>query len=202
MPQILLEYYGDSSKTEQVSHVLVYDDRTDIYLFDNGEQHKQAFKFENADPIIKKGFNQAVSKTYANAFLSHQNRGVWLVNFSSILRTLNNTVWKTFDFNSCSAYGQSIPWVGSWENDNIEAAYLKKDAGSERPHLMSCQHANWGGCRLYVTLVTNNVNGAYLFMGAYPMRFRWWTLSWQFWDNEISSYEMFQTNVKLYGVKI
>ncbi|MFY7938828.1 MAG: hypothetical protein ACOVOQ_15730, partial [Flavobacterium sp.] len=183
-------------------HVLLYDDRTDIYLFDNRELHKEAFVFEDANPNRHKGYNEAVSKTFAGA---QPWGGAILVNMSSILRTLNNITWKTFDFNTCSAYGQSIPWVGNPENDNIEAVFLNKNTGSERPHFMGCEHANWGGQRIYITLTSNNPNGKYAYLGWYHLSRVWYnpfTWGWRYWDNRISSYEMFQTNVKLYGIQI
>jgi hypothetical protein len=195
MPQVLIDYYSDSTKTESVTHVLVYDDRNDIYLFDNPKDHNQAFVFENANPNRHKGFNEAQSKSYATA----NKFGQLVISFSGLLRTINNTVWKSFDFGSCNAYGLSIPWVGSSENDNIEGYTLLKNTGSERPHIMSCEHANWGGKRLYITMVSNVNYAKQVWVGAWPMKYRWWTLSWVFWHNEISSYEMFQTNVKLYG---
>lgn len=217
MPKEIINFFADttnesdSTKIGNVSHYLIYDDYIDAYLFDKEEEHLSAFTFENADINRKKGQNEAFCKTYGAAFLATLNgagTGFWSLNSNSLIRTITNLTWKTFDFGSVgwniNAYGNSISWVGNAENDRIDAVWLNRMPGSERVHYMGCEHINWGGNRIYISLVSNKPGGDYLILNNLPMKFSWWPWSfgWKYWNDNISSYEMFQTNVKLYNNQI
>lgn len=203
VPNELLEWNKNGDEAV-VSHVLLYEDRTDIYLFDTKEEHAEAFQFEDGKESRLKGYGQATLKTYQDVSFSNVSN-ISATNYSVILRQISNTIYKTFDFNSVGwnqyAYGQSIDWVGSNENDEISGIQLNSSFGSERVHFMACVDANYQGARLYITKLYSGV--AYTDMFRYTYSINIWFTTWQKnWNDEISSYEFFQTNVKLYNNQI
>ena len=120
------------------------------------------------------------------------------VPFGTIFRNFTNPNWGKLFFNSVWGWGNSVPWVGPGENDAISSLTLEDinpTWTNERVHFMGCQHAVWGGSRLYITLASSSTHKLGVApVGVYPFKL-WGWLPWGNWNNTISSYEIVQAQV-------
>jgi hypothetical protein len=202
-PEALLEF-GKDTNIPTVTHVILYEDRTDIYLYDDTPSFKANVKFGDGNPNRLKSLNGARCNTYDG--LQTLGNTAWY--YGTNFRTLTNPNYGKLFFSSVWGYGNSVPWVGSAENDAISAITLEDfntpsapwvNSTVERVNFQGCQHINWGGSRLYITLASGKIGiGA---VKVYPFKL-WGWLPWETWDNTISSYEIVQANVWVGGISI
>ena len=202
-PTALLSF-GTDTNVATVTHAIIYEDRTDIYLYDDTSSFHANVEFGDGSQNRLKSMNGARCKTYDGLGLS----GLFAIPFGANFRTITNPNWGRLFFNSVWGFGNSVTWVGSWENDAISSLTLEDfntptspwaNSTVERVHFMGCQHAVWGGSRLYVTLAGGRLATAPI--GVYPFKL-WGWLPWGTWDNKISSYEIVQANVWVGGYTI
>jgi hypothetical protein len=189
-----LKEWNKTGEEEVVSQVLLYDDRTDVYLFDSKEEHQEMFTFAEGNQNRLKGQNEVTLKTYNDIATSGSGGTI----YGNILRSIANCCWAKRCFGNFWCYGDGAGSLPSSEDNEISGIQLGQTWwGAERAQFVCCQFSNWGGSRLYITKVTTNPI-AYANMFNYNYTYIWN----RNWNDAISSYELFQTNSFLSGQRI
>jgi hypothetical protein len=158
-----------------------------------GEDGMVVFYYKNWDDFVKTVQMKPIENDIKNlneGSISYEHSNSGGTQFKQNLVT-----WKGFEFNNSYGIGQSSSYVGNSFNDKFTevlvghyACYLP--AGSSTPcvsdNYMGCEHSNWGGRRVVLTV-----------SGWWPhgdVRFRLNTIQFtranvRSWNDEISSCE-------------
>ncbi|MCU0328523.1 MAG: hypothetical protein MUE53_05985 [Chitinophagales bacterium] len=182
--------FGENNVNNTITHVFIYEDREEIFLFDDSSEYKEAIQFEKVEQneLKQRGFAQAICYT-----TEHVNS--WP---NQLFSYSDNRTWKKFNYNNVGpCYGESYAWVGPNYNDKMSLVQMSS-SNNEKVQFMGCVNSNWGDPlfgmgKVYITLMTSNSHryGSGN-LHTYPRGIGWFGIS--HWGDQISSFEFYQTN--------
>lgn len=177
-PKEVVDFFNQYDETF-VPHIVQDDNGKVMFFYKDWNDLLENVKMKPSNEDRTKAFNGGYSKSFK--MYNGANYNILGSYFRHTMLT-----YKTFEFNSVTAWGESTSNVGNSFNDVIKEVGTGRTIGNEPIHYMGCEHANWGGRRFVYTNTTN-----------FEFTLELWTVPFtrgglQKWHDKISSCETWQ----------